>query len=338
MEVDFKKITNNILKDLPERKREIIERRFGIWRENKETLQSIGNDLGITRERVRQIINATLEQIKHQHSETILQPIRYLSDYLKEHGDLKREDRLLEEVGRQKYQGCVYLFLTIGEEFQRYNEDQDVYSLWTIKEESVYFAKKVIQKVVIKLEEKKEPHPFEKLLELIEENIHQKALNSYIEVAKKIETTPEGLYGLIYWPEINPRGIRDKAYLVLKRAGRPMHFLEITQKIKELPYQRTDVSPESVHNELIRSDLFVLVGRGIYALREWGYEPGTVKDMIIKVLKEAKKPLAKEEIIQKVLEKRIVKVNTILLNLQDKTLFEKDKEGRYYISSKAEIT
>jgi hypothetical protein len=40
-----------------------------------------------------------------------------------------------------------------------------------------------------------------------------------------------------------------------------------------------------VHNELIRNKDFVLVGRGIYALKEWGYEPGTVSHVIEAILK-----------------------------------------------------
>jgi len=80
-----------------------------------------------------------------------------------------------------------------------------------------------------------------------------------------------------------------------------------------------------VHNELIRSNEFVLVGRGLYALKDWGYEPGTVKEVIARILKEANnQSLTEEEITSAVLKQRMVKESTIFSSLQDKNLFEKD--------------
>jgi hypothetical protein len=66
-------------------------------------------------------------------------------------------------------------------------------------------------------------------------------------------------------------------------------------------------------------------------LREWGYEPGQVKDVIIKILKE-NGPLTKKEILERVLKQRLVKENTILLNLNNKKYFLKDSQGKYKIN------
>jgi len=79
----------------------------------------------------------------------------------------------------------------------------------------------------------------------------------------------------------------------------------------------------------IKDKRFVLVGRGLYALAEWGYEPGTVSEIIVQVMKKANCPLSKEEIIEKVLAKRLVKENTVLINLQNRKLFEKTGDGAY---------
>ena len=84
----------------------------------------------------------------------------------------------------------------------------------------------------------------------------------------------------------------------------------------------------NTHNEIINDKKFVIVSRGLYALSEWGYLSGVVKDVIKKVL-DKNGPLTKEDIIQKVLKERYVKENTILVNLQNSKLFKKDKEGRY---------
>jgi len=307
MEVKYQKFISEALKDLPSKKKEILERRFGISTGQKETLQAIGNDYGITRERVRQIINDSIGYIKETKLSKIQAPIEYIFDYLKQHGDLKREDSLLVELGREEYRNHVYFFLTIGDNFQRFNEDEDFYTLWTIKEQSVLRAKTIVKTVVTHLEKRKEPLPLEELRKTTTVRIHTRAFTSYIEVSKHISQSPEGLFGLIFWPEINPRSIRDKAYIVLKRKGQPLHFAEIAQAINTIFDSSRKVAPESVHNELIRSPLFVLVGRGIYALTEWGYEPGTVKDIIVKILKESKIPLSRQEIIDKVLQQRKVK-------------------------------
>jgi hypothetical protein len=74
-----------------------------------------------------------------------------------------------------------------------------------------------------------------------------------------------------------------------------------------------------------------LVGRGLYSLEEWGYAPGVVKDIILKVLREAKEPLAKQDIVSAVSKQRFVKENTILLNLSNKKYFTRTPEGKYIV-------
>jgi thioredoxin reductase len=87
------------------------------------------------------------------------------------------------------------------------------------------------------------------------------------------------------------------------------------------------VHPQTVHNELIRDKRFVLVGRGTYALREWGFEEGTVKDIIVTLIKTAGGFLAKDIIVKDVLKKRKVKKATIDVNLSDRKVFQKAKGG-----------
>ncbi|KKW30174.1 MAG: hypothetical protein UY75_C0040G0001, partial [Parcubacteria group bacterium GW2011_GWC2_52_8c] len=138
--------------------------------------------------------------------------------------------------------------------------------------------------------------------------------------------------GLASWSEIKPKGVRDKAYVVLQKTGKPMHFREVASAINSMQWTRKPAHPQTVHNELIKAgNQFVLVGRGLYALREWGYTPGTVATFMQEVLRGAAKPLAKEEIVKSVLERRFVKENTILLNLQNRTLFSKNPDGKYFL-------
>ena len=108
----------------------------------------------------------------------------------------------------------------------------------------------------------------------------------------------------------------------MKKKKEPLHFREIGEHIKEIFGKQ--INHESLHNELIKDPRFVLVGRGIYALKEWGFKEGTVKDLIKDLLKDG--PKTKEEIISEIKKQRFVKESTIILNL---SLYFKRKDGKY---------
>ncbi|MEK7164534.1 MAG: hypothetical protein AAB779_01165, partial [Patescibacteria group bacterium] len=91
----------------------------------------------------------------------------------------------------------------------------------------------------------------------------------------------------------------------------------------------------TVHNELILDDRYVLVGRGIYALKEWGYVPGVVADVISDVLKKAGTPLSRDEIVEKVMEQRLVKKGTVYLALASLSRFARNEDGKYFLNENA---
>ena len=133
---------------------------------------------------------------------------------------------------------------------------------------------------------------------------------------------------MVKWPEITPRGARDKAYIILKEQNRPLHFREIAELINQANLGSNLAQAQTVHNELIKDERFVLVGRGTYALKDWGYQPGTVRQVIAQLLKEHGS-LAKEDILEKVLKDRLVKESTVLINLQNRQHFNKREDGKY---------
>jgi hypothetical protein len=335
--VDYLKICKDLTKDLPKRTKEVISRRFGFERGERETLESIGKEYGITRERVRQIERDGFLRIepKLKNYENIF---KHFEAELRTAGDLKREDVLFDQLAEDKNSNCLYFLLTVTKPFQRFSESQEFYPLWTINTNSLSLAKKVMDAFVGKFEEIKKPLSFDEIYNLYDKEmsdffdkpLNSQALLSYIEASKKIEPGYEGYFGLKEWPEITPRGMKDKAYLVFKKEQKPLHFLEVARLIGRY-FEQEKVYPQTVHNELIRDPRFVLIGRGLYALREWGYEPGVVKDIIFKVLKTAGKPLTKEEVIESVLKQRLVKENTVLLNLQGSGEFKRTPEGKYTI-------
>jgi hypothetical protein len=96
----------------------------------------------------------------------------------------------------------------------------------------------------------------------------------------------------------------------------------IAKKINETSFDHKIANPATVHNELILDPKYVLIGRGIYGLKEWGFKEGVVQDVIRDILAE-NGPLTKEQLTEKVLANRMVKKTTINLALMNKDIFEK---------------
>ena len=167
---------------------------------------------------------------------------------------------------------------------------------------------------------------FKEPVEVINNN---KVIYSILQAAKKIEQNKFGLWGINDWREIKPKTINDKIYLILKNSGKPMHFAEIADKINQINFDKKKANAATVHNELILDEKYILVGRGLYGLKEWGYQKGAVADVIAKIMAEAGQPLHREEIINKVLAQRIVKKATINLALMNRDKFEVTADGKY---------
>ena len=123
--------------------------------------------------------------------------------------------------------------------------------------------------------------------------------------------------------------------MVFKKHGKPLHFTKVAELIDSLEYNMPNKKtyPQTVHNELIKDGRFVLVGRGTYALSEWGYVPGTIKDIITKVLKDKNEAMHKDEVVKQVLAQRLVAKNTVLMNLNNKKHFNKDSNDKYFLNN-----
>lgn len=318
------------------RLREVLERRFGLKSPKPETLEAIGQDWGVTRERVRQIEADALKHLGAAEVAAVLTPVfRALEEHFEHHGHVFAEEKLLASAAEPRSSRHVYFLLTVGKPFQRKPEEEAWHERWFTKEDALKVAETILSKTADELSQHKRPVDARNLFQLLKakarevlgETPHPDALESYLAISKLIRQNPYGEFGLVHWPTIYPTGVRDKAYAALTKAGKPLHFREVAQAINRAGWSARKAHPQTVHNELIKDGRFVLVGRGLYALREWGYEPGTVSEVIATILRAAKRPLTKGEVVKKVLSSRFVKENTILLNLQNKNLFLKTPGG-----------
>ncbi len=332
-----KQVSKKLLLSLNQRMRDIISNRYGLESEKKMTLESIGKQYNITRERVRQIENFALSSIKKNQD---FVEFGYIFDELKEIikrlGSVVKEDVLMNYISDDKItQNHINFYLVLGGQFTKKKETDLFHTHWSvddlischiedslcllhenISEDELLHEDKIIEKFVSNLDQ------------LIDDYKNNKdIIKKYLSVSKVIDKNSLEQWGKTTSPHIKARGIKDYAYLVIRNNNKPMHFKDVANNITKIFNKKTNVA--TCHNELIKDKRFVLVGRGMYGLKEWGHSSGVVKDVIIEIFKEAKKPLSKNEIIEKVLEKRIVKVNTIMINLQNNKFFKKDKDGKY---------
>lgn len=337
-----KEATKLILNKLPSRRmKDVVVKRFGLKGGRGFTLEAVGKEYKITRERVRQIEVDALKHLRKEENQVELKPLlKSVEEHLKNYGGVAAEHVLLPGLSTSEHYPHILLLLEIAKPFQSFPETDNLHTRWAVDKNASALAERVIISLVQELEGAKNPVSKEKLLDIASEqaskilgqNAPDGVLNSYLACSKQIRANPYGEFGLVSWPAISPRGIKDKAHEVLARSGRPMHFRDVAKAIDDVRWTRKKAHPQTVHNELIKDKRFVLVGRGLYALKEWGYEPGVVRDILVSVLKQANKPLSREEIVKLVLEKRMVKAPTVFLNLQNKTLFKKTDEGKFTLA------
>lgn len=358
-----KETASKLIASLNQRNRDIIARRFGLKTGSKETLESIGQSYRITRERVRQIEEVSLAQIRKELATGGLAKVKPLvalaENVLEQAGGVLNEQEFFNRffgaaaaaaANNNKIAGTSLVFiLTLDGGLKRLPEDDNFYFFWSLSEQHAQAFRDSVAAFVGAFAKNGSPvvesalADFSKKFGVSSKYTTPSTLTALTSVSKKIGKNIFGQVGLTSWPDIKPRGVKDKSYLVLRETAKPQHFREIAKLINETFGPRVAVGQstaqrkgnigtgtanvQTVHNELIKDGRFVLVGRGMYGLAEWGYKAGTVKDVLVELLRSANKPLKRDELVTQVLSHRMVKENTILLNLQNSKVFKKTDQG-----------
>lgn len=331
-----KEVVRKLLSVLTKRGQDVLISRYGLGaKAQKLTLDAIGKKYNITRERVRQIENHSLTAIRKSKAYKEAEPVfSELKAVLLSLGGLVAEKDLLKHFSKEPLvQNHFHFLLVIGEEFKREKEDEEFKHRWHVDRELSEKIQGALRKLYAKLSddelvvESDLVNSFlEEVKDLNEKYKNEEVIKRWLAISHKIDKNPLGEWGRASSPNVNAKGMRDYAFLVIRKHGSPIHFKEVAKAISQYFNKKAHVA--TTHNELIKDKRFVLVGRGLYALAEWGYMSGVVKDVIKKIL-EKEGPLTKEKVVEKVLKERYVKENTILVNLQNTKYFKKDKEGRY---------
>ena len=333
---DSTALAKKLLSAASERAREVLVRRFGLGSNpERETLESIGDRTSITRERVRQIEAAGLDAVRASKAfKDSSSAFEEIAKYVRSLGAIVPEETLLSALGKdEKSRNRFRFFLVVNSAFFRERETNDFLARWHVDHATAKHIHDALSKLYSSLADDEvvsEGELLDRFLDELKEvndaYKNEEVLKRWLSLSKHIGSNPLAEWGRSTAPAIRIKGVRDYAYLAIKRHGEPMHFSEVAKAIGSLFSKKAHIA--TTHNELIKDPRFVLVGRGLYALTEWGYTPGVVRDVIRETL-ERMGPLKKDEIIKHVRKARFVKDNTILVNLNDSRYFKRLKDGRY---------
>jgi hypothetical protein len=334
-----KQVTKKITSHLHDRARDVIMNRFGLNADSdRKTLEEIGKKYNITRERVRQIEDAALNLIKKSEAfrseQAVFEELKQLIHSL---GSIVAEHELLAHISKDKStQNHINFYLVLGDSFRRHREDEHFHTRWSVDDEMASTVHDSLKKLYTSLkDEDLIPETemikkfFDHMKDVADKYKSDEIVKRWLSMSKSISKNPLGEWGKTTSPNIRTRGVKDYAFLVMRRHGSPMHFKEVADAISKTFGKKTHYA--TCHNELIKDNRFVLVGRGLYALAEWGYKTGIARDVIRDILKK-EGPLKKEDVVEKVMKERYFKKNTILVNLVNPKYFKKNKNGLYTLA------
>lgn len=333
-------VVSDLLRLLSPKERMVIEKRYNLDHSGRATLEEIGKDFKVTRERIRQIEKSALQKLRRNVFTTPLSSLfTVATDVMKEHGGVMQQDlffnALIQKIidtGTVDRDSLVLAF-ELDSAYAVMGNTIKLHPYVRLQFVTDSLISEICEGAVRLLEEGGDVAAKDVFIKRLFAQFQSKAnvspalIESVLHLDKRLKVLGNG-YGLFSWRHIHPRTLRDKIFFILRDNAKPIHFVEIANKIINLHFDSKRVNLQAVHNELIRCGDFVLIGRGIYALKEWGYQSGTVLDVIETVLKEQKE-MDQEDIVKSVLERRQVKRITILLALKNGDKFTRIGRKRY---------
>ena len=348
-------ITDKLLSYLKDRPSQIVVRRFGLDGKSPKILNEIGQEFGITRERVRQIECDSFKKLrlikKEQNFKELIDVVR---DVIASSGGFYEKRKLKERLKKditQKERNQLMFILNSSNRLSYQKGTLVLKGFWFVEKKSlVKKTKKVHELIVEHIKKSKKPHTLKEIMKFVgraetgedkilrnffDEKHGEIKLRMILEMSQVLEQNILEEWGLKNWKIISERGSREKALLILKKHREPMHFKRLTDLIND-HWDDKKALPQTVHNELIKDEKFILVGRGIYGLSDWDFLEGTVKELVVDFLKKQNDPVDRDDIISHIKSKKQVKKATILVTLANKDVFGKDKEGFYFLKYETE--
>ena len=338
MKIQIKQLVDKALESLTDQQRRVLVLRFGLDGKKKRTLQEIADEYSLTRERIRQVQNIAINKLREDECAKLLSTaFTYLEDMLHSCGGAASADTLCAtcEFATSAEQNYVHLLLTVGDSFYASSATDDIDHYWYIDGKHKDAIDTVLGRVHGRVEGRGDSLLTEDELKEAFESVseeHKEYLPVYadtVNLSRKVKKNPLGEWGLATHPEIALSGLAGYIRVVLREADKPLHFNDIADRVTRIKGE--ECHRGSCHNELVRRDEFILVGRGLYALESMGYRPGTIADIIVAGMKECG-PMTQKEVIDYVSKERHVKAQSIVLTLGKKGMFTKDDRSRYFLT------
>lgn len=334
------------LNNLRERERRILSLRYGLSDNKQHTLEAIGKKLNLTRERVRQVEKDSMRALKKAQSHQALnKSMDVVRKTVSDHGGIFEQNALIDHLlitnKVPSNVNALLFLLELSDYFNRLAESDRFYPAWHVSDFQMERFHQFHDHIQNILDTHGQPLDFDGLHAKFQTTPHYQAHAEYynhrvvenlLRVTKTVKSNPFGEFGLRHWRVIQPKDVGDKAYLVLQHEKQPLHYTKITELINQYGFDTRTAFKETVHNELIMDERFVLVGRGIYALTDWGYKKGLVADIIKDILTRSSEPMDRNKLVEEVLKQRVVRRNTILVGLANKQLFRKVGKSNYTLA------
>lgn len=271
--INTRRVLGAAIGELDPRAAQILKSRYGLYGEDVKTLSSLGISYGLTRERIRQIEESSLSALRgHIDEEETTVILGIINEYLNQLGNLRRVRELVRDL--RLISGIKYDEDIFGNELRLLAEvmgepyivtgDNHFYDVWHNDKEA-YKTASTISGNLRKFKE----HDFDKFMATVVRKFElpEIIIINYLSISKYFDVGPYGDLGANHWLHVQPKTVRDKSFLVLKKTKTPLHFREISNLINKLNKKKNHPAT-TVHNELIKDPRFILVGRGTYALKE----------------------------------------------------------------------
>src|SRR3989344_5363519 len=224
-------LAKQLLSAAPERSREVLTRRFGLGTTPvRETLEAIGDRSNITRERVRQIEAAGLDAIREgkvfkEASAAFGEITRYIDSL----GAIVPEETLLSALGKdEKTRNRFRFFLMLDSAFFRERETNDFLARWHVDRATAKHIHEALSRLYTSLSDDEvvsEGDLLDRFLDELKDvndaYKNEEVMKRWLSLSKHIGSNPLAEWGRTSAPAIRIKGIRDYAYLAVKRHGVP---------------------------------------------------------------------------------------------------------------------
>lgn len=346
-ETELERIIETLLNHIPhDRYRKVIRLRFGLDGGGQRTLKEVGEQLGLTRERIRQVQQKATDKLKQGTADSLIRALYILiEEEMKAFGGLMTVAQSSEyiedlmDIGEIDIDGAVSLLLSLKpDHFAEMKKNKR----WRLKDVSRHHVVSVSHQLGKILQAVHAPLPQPDLVERLtqtewyaqygdKDKLSTKFIEACLSTDDCFERTEDNGWGLTRWRKQRT----DEIVMALRKLGRPSHYTDIAKVTNEMlpAFQRT-----SARNILARlqykPELFVWVGPGTYGLAEWGLKrPRFYADIADDLLEQRGEPLTFEEIFIAIDKERGASPQSIQFMLSTHPRFHQYPEDKFGLAS-----